>query len=131
MADAILKTLTNIDKTQVYYPYTTTDAVYGLDSKIVEEVDVQLNDKLSGIMSAAISTQVVNISWPADSTEVTVTVNGVTTDSILFISPIPASYTIWGENKIRAVSQSVNSITFVCDTIPSGQIGVNIVIWEV
>ena len=56
---------------------------------------------------------------------------GVTSSNIVIISPIPTSYTVWGDYKIRAAAQGENSLTFVCEETPEESIGVNVVILEV
>ena len=65
-------------------------------------------------------------SWSDKS--ITVTATGVTTSNIIFLAPTPASQTIYTEAQIICITQAENSLTFTCDTVPSSDITVNVVI---
>lgn len=60
----------------------------------------------------------------------TVTVSGVVADTnaqLIYVSPADkASATAWGEAGVFCSGQGANSLTFVCDSVPSANIGVNI-----
>lgn len=58
----------------------------------------------------------------------TVTVTGVTTTSILIVSPTGYLIDAYGNAEIRATQQGTNSVTFECVTKPTEDITVNIVI---
>lgn len=64
----------------------------------------------------------------------TVTVNGVVANSsaqLIYVSPANKdSATAWGEAGVFCSAQGANSLTFVCDSVPSANIGVNISIQE-
>lgn len=64
-------------------------------------------------------------SWSAQN-EKQISVNGVRAASTLVVSPDPSSYTAWAAAKIRAISQSENTITFKCDSIPTESVTANI-----
>jgi hypothetical protein len=60
--------------------------------------------------------------------EITVTATWVTASNTVIVAPDPSSmadYTGWG---VYCSSQASNSLTFVCDTTPSNDIDVNVVI---
>lgn len=59
--------------------------------------------------------------------QVTKTVNGVTSTSLVWVSPAETSYTDYVEAEIRAIAQSANSITFQCENVPDVSININIV----
>lgn len=70
--------------------------------------------------------------WSSNSQ--TVTVNGVVADTsaqLITVSPAnKASATAWGEAGVFCSAQGANSLTFVCDSVPSANISVNISIQE-
>lgn len=64
----------------------------------------------------------------------TITVSGVVADTsaqLIYVSPADkASATAWGEAGVFCAGQDTNSLTFVCDSVPSANITVNISIQE-
>lgn len=60
--------------------------------------------------------------------EQTVTATGVTATNTVIVSPDPASMTDYTDAGIYCSAQASNSLTFVCDTVPSNDIDVNVVI---
>lgn len=70
--------------------------------------------------------------WSSNSQ--TVTVNGVVADTnaqLIYVSPAnKGSATAWGEAGVFCSAQGANSLTFVCDSVPSANITVNISIQE-
>ena len=64
----------------------------------------------------------------------TVTVQGVSADTsaqLIYVSPASkAAATAWGEAGVFCAGQDANSLTFVCDSVPSSNITVNISIQE-
>ena len=64
----------------------------------------------------------------------TVTVSGVVADpdaQLIYVSPANKdSATAWGEAGVFCSAQGANSLTFVCDSVPSANISVNISIQE-
>lgn len=58
----------------------------------------------------------------------TVTANGVTASNTVIASPAAASYTAYAESMIRCTGQAENTLTFVCDAVPSADITVNITV---
>ena len=57
----------------------------------------------------------------------TVTVNGVKADSVVFVSPAPASASDYASAGILCTAQAANSLTFTCTTTPTNAITVNVV----
>ena len=71
--------------------------------------------------------------WDSDSSSPdyksqTISVEGVTATNTIFVSPATDSYDDYGSANIRATEQAEGTLKFVCDTIPSVDINVNIVI---
>lgn len=60
--------------------------------------------------------------------EATKTVTGVTSESIVWVSPTPASYEDYVEAEIRATAQGTNQITFKCEAEPEASVFVNVII---
>jgi len=59
--------------------------------------------------------------------QATKTVNGVTSTSLVWVSPAEISYADYVEAEIRAIAQSANTITFQCENVPDVSININIV----
>ena len=70
--------------------------------------------------------------WSSNSQ--TVSASGVVADTnaqIIYVSPANKdSATAWGEAGVFCSAQGANSLTFVCDSVPSANISVNISIQE-
>ena len=56
------------------------------------------------------------------------TVTGVTSESIVWVSPTPASYEDYVEAEIRATGQDVDEIVFECEAEPEASVFVNVII---
>lgn len=72
------------------------------------------------------TTTLSSASWSNNSQ--TVSVSGVTADNIVFVSPAPASAADYASAGILCTAQAANSLTFTCESTPSNNISVNIVI---
>ena len=61
----------------------------------------------------------------------TVTISDVTTYSVVIVSPDPdaANYSSYVDNGIRCISQSEGFLVFHCESIPSGDITVNVAVY--
>jgi hypothetical protein len=57
----------------------------------------------------------------------TVTVSGVKADSVVFVSPAPASASDYASAGILCTAQATDSLTFTCTTTPTNAITVNVV----
>jgi len=57
----------------------------------------------------------------------TITVSGIKADSVVFVSPAPASASDYASAGILCTAQAANSLTFSCTTTPSNAITVNVV----
>ncbi len=66
--------------------------------------------------------------WNTSSKTQTVNVSGVTTTSLLWIGPDGGSWTEYGTCGVRATAQGEGTVTFQCDTIPTGILTANIII---
>lgn len=57
----------------------------------------------------------------------TITVSGVKADSVVFVSPAPASASDYASAGILCTAQAADSLTFTATTTPSSDISVNII----
>ncbi len=80
-------------------------------------------EKLTGV-----SVQLPSGGWNTGSKEQTVSVSGVTIDSLLWVGPDAGSWAEYGTCGVRATAQGAGTITFKCDTIPTGIMTANIFI---
>ncbi len=70
---------------------------------------------------------IASASWSNNS--VTVSVEGVTADNLVFVSPSPLSLTAYGSFGVYASAQGSGTITFMCASTPTVAVDVQIVIW--
>ena len=57
----------------------------------------------------------------------TVSVTGVTSTGIIFVSPDPTDQSAYTSAGILCTAQAAGTLTFTCDTVPSGDLSVNVV----
>lgn len=67
------------------------------------------------------------VAWGAGKTA-TVNVDGVETNSLVFVAPAPSSYTAYTNAGIYCSTQGDGTLTFTCTTLPTNSITVNVVI---
>lgn len=65
-------------------------------------------------------------SW--SSKKQTVSVSGVTASNTVIVTHAPASYANYVNCHVRCTAQAADSLTFTCDTVPSANITVNVLI---
>lgn len=76
--------------------------------------------------------EAVTVIIPADdwsNNEQAVSVSGVTTDNIIFVSPAASDYIKYAEFGIYCSAQSDDKLTFTCDSVPNDSITVNVVVF--
>lgn len=81
-------------------------------------------------MKTSFQTTVVITKTDWDNYKVTKSVPGVTTDSTVIVSYAPASKTLYEEADVYCSEQGTDSLIFRCDTVPNGQIAVNVAVLE-
>lgn len=57
----------------------------------------------------------------------TVSVSGITSDGVVIVSPVPADQSAYVSAGILCTEQAEGTLTFTCDTVPSGDVDVNVV----
>lgn len=87
-----------------------------------ERVDLQPS---SGGVNVNTTVTLAVADW--SNNEQTVTVSGVKADSVVFVSPAPASASDYASAGILCTAQAADSLTFTCTTTPSNAINVNVV----
>lgn len=58
----------------------------------------------------------------------TVTVEGMTAEAKIIVSPAPASLEAYGAAQVRCTAQAANSLTFACSSAPESDLAVNVLI---
>lgn len=80
--------------------------------------------------STIISTTAVLDSSAWDNNSQTITVNRVTDNNIVMVSPAPNSTSDWSNAGILCTAQSTNSLTFTCSSTPNTNVLVNVIIFN-
>lgn len=117
---------------QSYYTdgYTWTSAEYGT------RVLVKGEENVTAQVSSAILTNIMNTyrkiiapeDWTEDGAIVQFSKTQVTPESIVIVSADINSMTAYEDAGIRCVKQDYGALTFICNTIPSSAVNVNIMI---
>jgi len=102
-----------------------------------EPVDVQnFNDNfdiIDGALQSAkplmTSVTISTSDWDSTTLTCTKTIAGVTADSLMFVYPNDSSQASWLSNGVKVTTQATNSLTFSCNTIPSGSLVVQVVMF--
>lgn len=110
-------------------PREKTEILAEVDTKITEvnnSIDTKLSTRLSdGYKKIAWSTITIATSaWSNKSA--TVSVSGVTADNAVDVAPAESSYDAYTTAGIRASSQGSGTLTFICKTVPTVAINVNV-----
>ena len=58
----------------------------------------------------------------------TITVEGMTADAKIIVSPAPASLEAYGAAQVRCTAQAANSLTFACSSAPESDLAINVLI---
>lgn len=97
-------------------------AELGLDGKVPAS---ELPDIPAAPLTA--TTTLTAAGWSNLSQKVNVT--GVTADNLVSVCPAAESYSEYLSCLVRAKAQETGKLTFVCDTAPTNDLTVNVVIW--
>ena len=85
--------------------------------------DIQTkNDKLN-----AVTVTLTVEGWDSSAQTQTVSASNVTTDNIVWVSPVAASFDAYGKAGIRGTAQGAGTITFTCTKVPTEEISVEVV----
>lgn len=122
MTDAVIQSLTDLSGLTIF-PRTSVDAVQGLD-----DFTSDLETRIPKLLNQSIT--ITNSQWDSTTKMFNAPCGIATSSNNLIIAPAPSSYEVWGDCKIRAISQENGYIKFQCVTIPDGAISVNIMALE-
>lgn len=105
--------------------------VKGLDYFTDAEQTQFKNEVFNALSPKSMTVTLVSSNW--SSNKQTITATGVTSDTtktIVMVSPDPITdnYNTYNENAIRCISQGDNTLTFQCESVPTMNIAVNIVV---
>lgn len=90
---------------------------------------VRYDGKIKNYIDSKYSTLSVEIPVAAWSNNTaTIQVVGVTATNTIIAIPAPASIDMYTDSEIRCTAQSVDSLTFTCEEVPSATITMNILI---
>lgn len=68
------------------------------------------------------------VTFNSGATSRSISCSGVTASNHIILSPAPASFAQWVDNRMRCSAQGSNSITIVADTAPTANVSINVLI---
>lgn len=92
----------------------------------IEDLAVTQGKIAVGATYTAISFEIARTKW--DNGNATITVDGVTEDNAVIVTPAPESLAYYSAAKIRATVQGNGSLTFQCESVPAVAIVINALI---
>ena len=137
--DALVDMFTSTGGTFTGTPEINTTYYLSTDNMIVRETDVATLNGYVGSMIDVATPKILSItlsasSWDSTALTQTVTATGVLADEMAqSITPTPAlsSQTAYYEAGILCTGQAANSLTFTCETVPTVDLTVYVIIQEV
>lgn len=75
-----------------------------------------------------VSLAIANWTGEAATFAQTITVEGMTAESKIIVSPVPASLDAYGSAQVRCTAQAANGLTFACSSAPESDLAVNVLI---
>ena len=83
-------------------------------------------EKLGGVSMATASVVLELAGWSNKSQ--TVSVDGVTANNVVIPAPAPGSHVAYYKANVRCTAQADGALTFVCDTVPTAALTVNVLV---
>lgn len=74
------------------------------------------------------SVTIATSSWNSSTLQASATVSGVTSSSKIWISPADSSYDVYAAAGVRGKSQTTNSVTFICSSVPTASVTINVAV---
>lgn len=117
------------DGTSVSAAVAGTDYVVPVEGKGLSANDYTTDEKnkLAGLSAPVARTATLTVAGWSNNTQ-TVSVEGVTANSILTVTYAPASHDAWLDAGVYCSAQGAGTLTFACDTVPTAALTANIVI---
>lgn len=94
---------------------------------IANDYTTDEKNKLAGLSAPVSLTATLSVAGWSETTQ-TVSVTGVTADSILTVTYAPASHDAWLDAGVYCSAQGAGTLTFTCESVPSAALTANIVI---
>ena len=109
--------------------YWTEEDKSEIKTEVKTDVETHTEEYINTWAPRSTSVTLVANNW-VDNRQ-TVTVAGVTTDNIIIVAPIPVydNYKEYAERNVRCVSQSNNTLTFECQSVPATDLNVNVAVY--
>ena len=86
------------------------------------------NDGTSWTPTSSSTVTIAASAWSNKSA--TVSVNGVTASNNIFVTPSASSYIAYANAQVRCTAQGSGTLTFACETTPTTNISVNVLIFN-
>ena len=117
------------DGTSVSAAEAGTDYVAPVVGKGLSTNDYTTEEKtkLEGLSAPVARTATLTVAGWSETTQ-TVSVTGVTADSILTVTYAPASHDAWLDAGVYCSAQGAGTLTFTCESVPSAALTANVVI---
>lgn len=98
-------------------------------SEIKNEVQTHTNAYVNNWAPRSTSVTLLANNW--SNNQQTVAVDGVTTDNIVIVAPIPEfdNYKEYSERNVRCIAQTNNALTFECQSVPTIDLNVNVAVY--
>lgn len=107
---------------RIYFKWDVDTLIQNLRTYVDEQLATKQDEH-------TVITVTLLANWWSGTTQ-TVTATGVTATNTVIISPDPSDFSDYTSAIIYCSAQWVDSLTFACDTIPSNDIDVNVVILD-
>lgn len=98
----------------------------GANKFVLEDGAVSEAKIAAGAVSKSVSVTLTAAGWANNAQ--TVNVSGVTADNAVIVTPAPSTYTDYVDNGVRCTAQGAGTLTFACDSTPSGNVTANVLI---
>ena len=129
--------VTWITEVSISYPSQVSDAAYSSSwnwvtgtapskNAVYDKINA-MDTTISGKASMSTITVSLTSAWWSSKSQ-TVSATGVTASNTVIVSPAPSSLNDYASNSVYCESQGSWTLTFKCNTVPSGDISVNVLI---
>lgn len=104
--------------------------IQALHDETKDYINSELVPALNAVTETSATTVTLSHEGWSEKTQ-TVSAQGVTTDNMVIVSPVPTSLGDFGESGSKCVEQGEGTLTFTCRNVPENDMTVNIFIVEV
>ena len=101
--------------------YTGTEAAFNAALAAVESKAAKVKSKSAMLRASG---------WDSTAKTVTARVAGITAASHIIVTPMAASFEAWWQAGVRCTTQSADTLTFQCTTIPSANLTASVLILD-